>query len=55
MQSLWELFFPLLLLFSWIFPEDRLRGFKHDRLRYLIFVPQILHLLLVLVFFSFLL
>jgi len=50
LQSLWELFFPLLLLFSWIFPEDRLREFKHDRLRYLIFVPQILHLLLVLLY-----
>ncbi len=47
LQHLWELFFPLLLLFSWIFPEDRLREFKHNRLRYLIFVPQVIHILLV--------
>lgn len=47
LQHVWELFFPLLLLFSWIFPEDRLRDFKHDRLRYLIFAPQVLHIILV--------
>ncbi len=44
----WEFFFPLLLLFSWIFPEDRLREFRHDRLKYVIFVPTFLHLALVL-------
>jgi len=51
LQHVWELFFPLLLLFSWIFPEDRLRDFKHNRLRYLIFIPQAVHILLV-VFYS---
>ncbi len=48
LQHLWELFFPLLLLFSWIFPDDRLREFRHDRLKYIIFVPHVLHLSLVL-------
>ncbi len=50
LQFMWEFFFPFLLLFSWIFPEDRIREFKHPRLRYMIFVPQILDLLLVLFF-----
>jgi len=48
LQHLWEFFFPLLLLFSWIFPEDRLREFRHTRLAWIIFIPQILHLVLVL-------
>jgi len=50
LQHIWEFFFPLFLLFSWIFPEDRLREFRHPRLRYLIFIPQIMHLLLMLFF-----
>jgi len=43
---LWELFFPTLLLFTWVFPVDRLRHFKHLRIRNLIFIPQILHVAL---------
>lgn len=50
LQYLWELFFPFLLLFSWIFPLDRLKEFKHLRLRYLIFIPQVMHLALALFF-----
>jgi len=50
LQYLWELFFSFFLLFSWIFPLDRLREFKYLRLRYLIFVPQIVHLALALFF-----
>ncbi len=50
MQHIWEFFFPLLLLFSWIFPEDRLREFRHPGLKYLIFIPQVIHLLLMLFF-----
>ncbi|HOD65275.1 MAG TPA: SpoIIE family protein phosphatase [candidate division Zixibacteria bacterium] len=53
LQHLWEFFFPLLLLFAWIFPEDRLREFKHNRLRYLIFAPPALHLALVLLYNQF--
>lgn len=46
----WEFFFPLLLLFSWIFPEDRLSELKYPKLRYLIFAPQVIHLIVVLFF-----
>ena len=47
---IWEFFFPLLVLFSWVFPEDRLRHFRHPRLRYFIFVPIIIHLIVVFFF-----
>ncbi len=47
---IWELFFPSFLLFSWVYPVDRLSLMKHRRLRYLIFFPHLFHLLLVLVF-----
>ncbi|MEW6412092.1 MAG: GAF domain-containing SpoIIE family protein phosphatase [Candidatus Zixiibacteriota bacterium] len=50
LHYIWEFFFPSLLLFSWIFPVDRLRDFRHPRLRYIIFVPQLLHVLIVLFF-----
>ncbi len=46
LHYIWEFFFPLLLLFSWIFPEDRLRKFKYSRIRYLIFIPQLMHLVI---------
>ncbi|MBD3257700.1 SpoIIE family protein phosphatase [candidate division GN15 bacterium] len=45
---LWELFFPALLVFSWLFPVDRMRSFRFPRLRYLVVVPQLLHVLLML-------
>ncbi|MFZ5979577.1 MAG: PP2C family protein-serine/threonine phosphatase [Candidatus Zixiibacteriota bacterium] len=44
---IWEFFFPALLVFAWLFPVDRLRTFKHPRLRYLIYIPQLMHLLIV--------
>ncbi len=47
LHYIWEFFFPLLLLFSWIFPEDRLKNFKHSRIRYFIFTPQIMHLIII--------
>ncbi|MFH1372916.1 MAG: GAF domain-containing SpoIIE family protein phosphatase [bacterium] len=50
LQHIWYLVFPLMLLFSWIFPVDRLRGFKHLRVKYLIFLPQLLHVALALFF-----
>jgi len=46
----WELFFPAFLLFSLAFPIDRLSEMRWPKLRYLIFLPQIFHLLLVVVF-----
>jgi len=48
----WELFFPAFLLFSLVFPVDRLSALRRPRLRYLIFLPHILHLLLSLAFHS---
>ncbi len=50
LHYVWEFFFPCLLLFSWIFPVDRLREFRHPRLRYIIFIPQVIHILIVLFF-----
>ncbi|PKK84670.1 MAG: hypothetical protein CVT49_02280 [candidate division Zixibacteria bacterium HGW-Zixibacteria-1] len=47
---LWELFFPAFLLFSWVFPIDRLSAMKRAKLRYLIFLPHIFHLILVIFF-----
>lgn len=49
----WEFFFPLLLMFSWVFPIDRMTSQKYPRSRYLIFIPQILHLVVVLLFANF--
>lgn len=46
----WELFFPYLLLFSWNFPIDRAREFRLSRLYLLIFVPQMLHVVLLVLF-----
>lgn len=47
LHYIWEFFFPLLLLFSWIFPEDRLKNFRYPRLRYFIFIPQVMHLIFI--------
>ncbi|RKX24608.1 MAG: hypothetical protein DRP45_07830 [Candidatus Zixiibacteriota bacterium] len=44
---IWEFFFPALLVFSWVFPVDRLRHFKYPKLRFLILIPQIIHTVLV--------
>jgi len=46
----WELFFPAFLLFSWVFPVDRLSRMKRVKLRYLIFLPHIFHVILVIFF-----
>ncbi len=48
LHHIWEFFFPALIAFSWVFPIDRLRHFKFARLRYLILLPQILHVALLL-------
>lgn len=47
----WEFFFPALVAFSWVFPVDRLRRFKHPRFRYLIVLPQLFHLALLTLYF----
>ena len=50
LYHVWEFFFPSLLVFSWLFPEDRLHHFRHPRVRYLVMVPQLLHLTLILMY-----
>ncbi len=52
LYHMWELFFPTLVVFSWYFPVDRLREFRHPRFRYFVFIPQVIHLILVLFFFD---
>jgi len=51
LYHLWEIFFPSLLVFSWVFPVDRLRRFKHPRLRYLVALPQLLHVALLTLYY----
>ncbi len=50
LHHVWQFFFPLLVLFSWIFPVDRLKDFKRAWVRYLVFLPQLIHLALLLTF-----
>jgi sigma-B regulation protein RsbU (phosphoserine phosphatase) len=48
----WEFFFPLLLLFSLVFPEENRYLKRRPKLKYLIFVPHIFHIIQVLVFYQ---
>lgn len=50
LHHIWEFFFPFLVWFAWTFPEDRLGRFRFSNLRYLIFVPYLVRILLVLFF-----
>lgn len=50
LYHVWELCFPSLVVFAWYFPVDRIREFKHPRWRYLVFAPQLIHLVLSLFF-----
>lgn len=43
---LWELFFPILLIFSWAYPVDRLPTIQKHWVRYLLYAPFLLHILL---------
>ncbi len=45
---IWEFFFPTLLLFSWSFPTDRTKDIGRGKAIYLLFLPQVLHLVIVL-------
>jgi serine phosphatase RsbU (regulator of sigma subunit) len=47
---LWELFFPQLLYFSLIFPEERKIVKNIPKLVYFIFIPHIFHFLVILIF-----
>jgi len=50
LYHVWSLFFPSLLVFSWLYPTDRLREFRHPWLRHLVFVPQIIHVVIAMFF-----
>jgi serine phosphatase RsbU (regulator of sigma subunit) len=47
---LWELFFPQLLYFSLIFPEERKIVKNFHKIVYFIFIPHIFHFLVILIF-----
>lgn len=49
-HPIWEFFFPCLLIFSMLFPRDRLKEFGRSRLQLTIFMPQLVHLLLLVSF-----
>ena len=48
----WELFFPQLLLFSLLFPQEHPFIRKFPRLKYIIFIPHLFHCFLVLIFYE---
>jgi sigma-B regulation protein RsbU (phosphoserine phosphatase) len=48
LRSIWEFFFPCLLIFSWLFPYDRLGRTRLGWMRLAIFLPQIMHIIIVL-------
>ncbi len=50
LHHVWEFFFPSLLIFSWLFPVDRLSSFRYPGVRFLVFIPQFMHLLLALLY-----
>ena len=50
LAHIWEFFFPALLVFSWLFPVDRMRQIRYPRIRYVVLFPQLLHLLLMLLY-----
>ncbi len=49
---IWEFFFPFLLLFSLVFPEENRYLKRYPKFKYLIFIPHAFHLFLVLVFYE---
>jgi sigma-B regulation protein RsbU (phosphoserine phosphatase) len=52
LYPLWTLFFPFLLIFSWTFPVDRFSSFRNRRIQYLVFLPPVVHLMLLLFYES---
>lgn len=47
---LWELFFPQLVLFSLVFPTENPILATNSRIKYLIFIPHLFHIILVTLF-----
>ena len=50
LYHVWEFFFPSLLIFSWVYPTDRLHRFRHPGVRYLTVLPQLMHLSLLIMY-----
>lgn len=48
----WEFFFPFLLLFSLVFPQENKYLKEHPKFKYLILIPHTFHIILVLVFYQ---
>ena len=48
----WELFFPFLLLFSLVFPERKKFLSDFPRIKWLLFLPHVFHIVLVLAFYD---
>ncbi len=48
----WEFFFPLLLLFALLFPKEHRYVIRYPKLKYLIFIPHVFHMIQVLVFYQ---
>lgn len=49
-HKIWELFFPLLLLFTWVYPVDQLKNLRYRWIKFIIFIPPILHLIILIYF-----
>jgi serine phosphatase RsbU (regulator of sigma subunit) len=49
---LWELFFPQLILFSVVFPVERPLVKRYSRIKYLIFIPHVFHVILASFFYD---
>ena len=45
-HKIWEFFFPFLILFAWVYPVDQLGSIRYRWLKYLIFLPPLLHLVI---------
>ncbi|MBD3332544.1 hypothetical protein GF356_06820, partial [candidate division GN15 bacterium] len=52
LYPLWTFFFPFMLIFAWTFPVDRFSTFKNHRIQYLVFIPPLVHLMLLLFYDS---
>lgn len=48
----WEFFFPFLLLFALLFPQEHRYVKRYPKLKYLIFAPHAFHIIQVLVFYQ---
>ena len=52
LNRIWEIFFPFLLLFAWIYPEDKLSYFRYRWIKYAVFIPPFIHILILIYYDS---